>query len=62
MEDDHVASARGDELPVASPKRAVGPPAILDQPRLADGVDRSVAHLEGATVGSGEDLSTTRDS
>ena len=36
MEDDEVAPGFADELPVAPAQRLLGPPAILDQPRLAD--------------------------
>src|SRR4051794_39799816 len=40
-EDDDVAPVVGDDLPVAAPQRAVGPPAVLDEPRLAHRVDGS---------------------
>jgi hypothetical protein len=49
VEDDLVAPADGDDLPVASPHGTLGPPAVLHQPLLAHGVDLAPVDEEGAT-------------
>src|ERR1700733_1154592 len=40
MEDHEVAPARAHNLPVAAAQRSAGPPAVLDQTRLAHLLDR----------------------
>src|SRR5437588_364492 len=45
-EDDDVAPACRDELPVAAPQRPLGPPAVLDEPRLANLDDLSPVDLD----------------
>src|SRR3954447_19448269 len=42
--DDRVATTRDEHLPVAPPQRLVGPPAILDQPRLPHRFHLSAGH------------------
>src|SRR5947199_4554266 len=52
VEHDLIASARGDDLPVAPAQRAVGPPAILHQPGLAYRVHlATVDELGNAVMG-----------
>src|SRR5579884_830523 len=46
VEDDLVTAAGGHDLPVVAPERALGPPAILDKPRLSDGVDLAAIDRE----------------
>ena len=41
--DDEVAPVGGDDLPVAAAQRLRRPPAVLDEPRLAHGLDRPAA-------------------
>jgi hypothetical protein len=55
MKDDNIAPAGRDHLPVPAADRAIGPPSILDQPRLAYRVDGASVDLERASVGSGAD-------
>src|SRR2546423_684894 len=58
-EDDRVAASGEDQLEVAAPQRAAGPPAILDHPLLGDEIARLAterggrpppgpAHMQGA--------------
>ena len=64
MKDDLVATARGDDLPVAPPQRPLGPPAILEQPRLAHGIDVATVDDLGrwaAFLSSGADDVLSRD-
>src|ERR1700750_2088865 len=42
-EDDEVAPVVGHHLPVAGAERPVRPPAVLDEPGLADGLHRAAA-------------------
>src|SRR5262245_10875904 len=51
VEDDDVAAVGRDDLPVATLQRLVGPPAVLDEPRLADRLDVAAADGERAAVG-----------
>src|ERR1700753_2723484 len=53
MEDHLVAPAGGDHLPVAPPQRLLGPPAILDQPRLPHRVHLALVDLERAPTITG---------
>src|SRR4051794_12637121 len=53
VEDHDIAPVGRDDLPVAAPQRLVGPPAILDQPRLADRLDVAAADGERAALGVG---------
>ena len=46
--DDEVAAVVGDDLPVAAAQRRVRPPAVLDQPGLAHGLDRAAADADRA--------------
>src|SRR4051794_40966977 len=48
--DDAVAPTRRDHLPVAPAQRLLGPPAVFDQPRLADGVDDAAVDEQRAPV------------
>src|SRR4051812_49585466 len=60
-EHDEIPPVDGDHLPVAPAQRPLGPPAILDEPRLADG-DNLVA-VDGlpAPAGSRDHLGGLRD-
>jgi hypothetical protein len=60
-EDDEVAAVDGDDLPIAPADGSVGPPAILDEPRLADGDDLVVVDRLGTPAAAGEDGGGTRD-
>src|SRR4051794_35395957 len=59
--DDDVAPARGHHLPVAPAQGLVGPPAVLDQPRLAHAVDVAALDPERAAAGAGADRHAARD-
>jgi hypothetical protein len=50
VEHDLVAAAGGDDLPVAAAQRAVSPPPVLDQPRLAHAVDLPAVDEQRATT------------
>ena len=50
VEHDLVAPAGGDDLPVPAAQRFLGPPPILDQPRLADRVDLAIVDLARTAV------------
>jgi hypothetical protein len=52
-ERDEVAAVGGDHLPVAAAKGHVRPPAVLDQPRLADGLDGAAVDRLRPAVGGG---------
>src|SRR3954470_22108725 len=60
-EDDEVPAIDGDDLPVAPAQRPVGPPAILDEPRLAHGHDLVLVAGERPSPGAGEDGGGARD-
>jgi hypothetical protein len=47
-EDDEVAPVGRHHLPVAATQRPVGPPAVLDEPRLAHGLDGAPGDVERA--------------
>src|SRR5688500_16193442 len=49
-EDDEVAPVHGDDLPVATADRAVGPPTVLDEPGLAHRVHRAAVDDERAAA------------
>ena len=53
VEDDEVAPALADELPVAAAQRLLGPPAVLDQPGLAHVLDGLPVDLERLPAGGG---------
>src|SRR5437588_392817 len=55
VEDNLVTSAGGDELPISPSQRTIGPPAVLDQPRLADSVDGSAVDDQRVTFIAGAD-------
>jgi hypothetical protein len=59
-EDDKVAAIDGDDLPVAAAQRALGPPAVLDQPGLADGDDLVTVDQQRAAARSGVDVGGPR--
>src|SRR5919204_6384502 len=59
--DHEVAPVDGDHLPVAAATRRVGPPAILDEPRLANRDDLMVIDRLRAPAGAGEDGGGARD-
>ena len=48
-----VAAADRDHFPIAPPQRLLGPPAILDQPRLPDRIHGSIIYHQRASVVSG---------
>ena len=50
VEHDLVSPAGRDDLPVAPAQRPIRPPAILDQPGLADGVDLATVDRQRAAV------------
>src|SRR3954453_15474279 len=52
---DQVASVGGHHFPVAASQWPVGPPAVLDQPRLADPFDGVAGDVLRATVVGGFD-------
>jgi hypothetical protein len=56
-----VTPIDSDDLPVAPPQRTVGPPSVLDQPRLAHRVDDAAADLMRPPVLAGADRDTTRN-
>src|SRR5215216_6653734 len=41
MEDDEIAAAGRDDLPVAAPDWPTVPPAVFHEPRLAHGIDKT---------------------
>src|SRR6476661_7591761 len=49
-EDHEVAPVARDHLPVAAPQRRVGPPPVLDQPRLAHRLDGPAVDRQGAAI------------
>jgi hypothetical protein len=53
VEHDLIASACCDDLPIAPPKWAIGPPAILNQPRFADCVHSAAVDEQWAAVIAG---------
>src|SRR5262245_31380556 len=59
-EDDEIAAVDRDDLPVAPADRPVGPPAVLDEPRLAHGHDLVVVDHLRAPPGAGEDGGAAR--
>jgi hypothetical protein len=50
VEDDLVTTAGGDDFPVATAQGPIGPPAILDQPRLSHAVHGSAVDEQRPTV------------
>src|SRR4051794_16170530 len=61
-EDDEVAAVERDDLPVAAPQRAVRPPAVLDEPRLADGGHLVTVDRKRPAARAGLDRHGLRDS
>src|SRR5437763_10893172 len=59
-EDDDVAPVVRDDLPVAPAQRTVRPPTVLDQPRLANGVDRPALDGQRTPGGVGSDVRAAR--
>src|SRR3954451_8930080 len=59
-EDDEVAPVVGHDLPVAAAQRAVRPPAVLDEPRLAHSLDGPAGDRLGPPAGAGADLDGPR--
>src|SRR3954449_10180113 len=55
-EHDEVATVDRHDLPVAPAQRAVGPPAVLDEPRLADRDDLVTVDRLGPSARSGDDV------
>src|SRR4051812_10807216 len=51
-EDDEGASVHGDDLPVAPAQRPVGPPPVLDEPRLTHRDDLVAVDRERAATGA----------
>src|SRR5215470_11085270 len=60
-EHDEVAPVDRDHLPVATPQRPVGPPAVLDEPRLADGDDLVTVDRLRPPARAGDDVGSLRD-
>src|SRR3954454_7507634 len=60
-EHDEVAAVHRHDLPVAPPQRAVGPPTILDEPRLADRDDLMPVDRLGAAARPGDDVDPSWD-
>src|ERR671937_762832 len=61
-EDDEVTAVDGDDLPVAAAQRAVRPPAVFDEPGLADAHDLMAVDGQRAAAGTGEDPRRCGDS
>jgi hypothetical protein len=61
MEDDLVATAGRDDLPIAAAKRAIRPPAVLDQPGLAHRLDSATVHHLRLTSLAGADRDAAWD-
>ena len=61
MEHDLIASACRDHLPVAPPKRPIGPPSILDQPRFPDRINGAAVDEQRAAVIAGSHRDATRN-
>jgi len=61
VEDDLVAAARGDYLPVAPSEGTICPPAILDQPGFADSVHGAAVDDQRLTVLVGGDGDSAGD-
>src|SRR5215210_1629179 len=59
-EDDEVAPVARDDLPVATAQRPLRPPAVLDEPRLAHGLDDPAPDRLGPAAGPGADLDGAR--
>jgi hypothetical protein len=55
LEHDLVPATGGDDLPVATAKGALRPPAILDQPGLSDGIHFPFIDGHRLTVVVGDD-------
>src|SRR4051812_16004018 len=60
-EDDEVAAVDGDHLPVAPAERPVGPPAVLDEPRLAHRDDLVAVDGQRPAARAGQDVRGPRD-
>jgi hypothetical protein len=60
VEDDLVTAAERDDLPVAPPQRLLGPPAVLDQPGLANRIDLATVDDLGTAIGGGADRDRAR--
>src|SRR5262249_10217591 len=60
-EHDEVAPVDRDHLPVATPQRPVGPPAVLDEPRLADGDDLVTVDRLRPPARARDDVGSFRD-
>jgi hypothetical protein len=60
MEDDLVTTAERDDLPVAPPQRLLSPPAVLDQPGLANRIDLATVDDLGTAIGGGADRDRAR--
>src|SRR4051812_26175511 len=54
-EDDEQFAPHGDDLPVTTAHGLVGPPAVLDEPGLADRVDRAAVNGERTAMVVGAD-------
>jgi hypothetical protein len=61
VEHDLVASARGNDLPVATAQGFLGPPSILNQPRLADRVNHAPVDDQWTTVVADSDGNPSRN-
>src|SRR4051812_33008100 len=60
-EDDEVTAVDGDHFPVAPAQRAVGPPAVLDEPRLAHRDDLVAVDGQRPAARAGQDVRRARD-
>jgi hypothetical protein len=61
VKDDLVASACGDDLVVSPANGAIGPPTILHQPGLADGIDGSPVDQQRKSAVVGVDADAARN-
>src|SRR3954454_21708141 len=60
-EDDEGPAVDRDDLPVAATQRTVGPPAVLDEPRLAHGDDLVAVDRLRSAARPGDDVGRPRD-